>query len=51
MTPASMQQAERDAIERALEVSGGNIIAAAKALGVARATLYRKLTKYGLKGA
>ena len=32
----------------ALEVSGHNVAAAARALGVNRATLYRKLKKYDL---
>ena len=37
------------ALARALDACGGNIVAAARALGVARATLYRKIKRYGLK--
>jgi DNA-binding NtrC family response regulator len=49
-SPSSMRAAERAAIERAVEASGGNVVAAARALGLSRATLYRKLKLYGLKG-
>jgi len=41
---------ERQAIERALKAVGGNMTLAARRLGVGRATLYRKLTEYGLGG-
>jgi Nif-specific regulatory protein len=44
----TIADAERQAVARALEDSGGNIVAAARALGVARGTLYRKLKKYKL---
>ena len=37
-------------IESALRTHGGNIAATAKALGVSRGLLYRKIGKYGLKG-
>lgn len=47
----SLQQAERTALERALGSSGGNVTAAARHLGVSRATLHRKLSKFGLRGA
>jgi DNA-binding NtrC family response regulator len=45
---ATLEAAERVSIERALENSGGSILGAAKALGIARGTLYRKIKKYGL---
>jgi DNA-binding NtrC family response regulator len=40
--------AERDAIQRALRRFQGNISAAAAALGVSRAALYRRMSKYEL---
>ncbi|MDN5747804.1 MAG: GAF domain-containing protein [Pseudonocardia sp.] len=45
-----VDQAERDMIVGALRVSGGNRVAAAAALGVARSTLYRKIAQYGITG-
>ena len=39
---------ERDAIERALARFEGNISAAATALGLSRAALYRRMAKHGL---
>ncbi|MBC7105564.1 MAG: sigma-54-dependent Fis family transcriptional regulator, partial [Firmicutes bacterium] len=41
-------EVELAAIRRALAASGGNISRAARLLGVARTTLYRKLRLYGL---
>ncbi|MQW88221.1 sigma-54-dependent Fis family transcriptional regulator [Sinorhizobium saheli] len=41
-------QAERSAIIAAIEASGGGALACAAALGVSRATLYRKLKQYDL---
>ena len=41
-------RAERAAVTRALARSGGNVTAAARALGVGRATLYRKMARLGL---
>ena len=43
------QQAEREAIKRALKSDGGNISKAAEVLGVSRPTLYDLINKYGLK--
>ena len=40
--------AERGVLHRALARSGGNVSAAAKALGVSRATLHRKMRRVGL---
>ena len=39
---------ERKALAQALKVTDGNVMEAAQALGINRATLYRKLKKYGL---
>jgi DNA-binding NtrC family response regulator len=39
---------ERDHIRQVLERSGGNKMAAARALGLDRRTLYRRLDRYGL---
>ena len=39
---------ERNAIERALSKHAGNISAAANALGLSRAALYRRMSKHGL---
>ncbi|WP_099761949.1 MULTISPECIES: sigma-54-dependent transcriptional regulator [unclassified Janthinobacterium] len=51
-TPAHARQTlgalERDAIHRTLEQVDGNISHAAKALGISRAALYRKLNKHGI---
>ncbi len=44
----SLAEVERQALIRALEVSTHNIAEAARALGIDRATLYRKLKKYDL---
>ena len=44
----TMQDAEREAIVVALERCSGNVTEAAKSLGIGRATLYRKLTKYDI---
>lgn len=43
--------AERLVIERALAKAGGNVSSAARQLGVSRATMHRKLTKFGLDRA
>ena len=40
---------EREAISEALEISGNNIAAASRGLGINRATLYRKMKKYDLR--
>ena len=43
-----LEEVERQALVHALEASGGNVTVAARALGLGRATLYRKLKKYDL---
>lgn len=45
----TLAAAERLAIERALQASAGNVKRAAKTLGIARATLYRKMARFGLR--
>ncbi|MNX94643.1 DNA-binding transcriptional regulator DhaR [compost metagenome] len=52
LTPGGVEvdllEAERGAVRRALARTGGNVSAAARALGVSRATLHRKLHRLGL---
>ena len=43
-----LDAAERGVVQRALARAGGNVSAAAKALGVSRATLHRKIRRAGL---
>jgi transcriptional regulator of acetoin/glycerol metabolism len=43
-----MEALERDAIVRSLQENGGNKQAAARALGMSRATIYRKINDYGI---
>lgn len=50
-TKDALITAERGVLQRALAEAGGNVSAAAKALGVSRATLHRKLNKTGLAPA
>ena len=47
-TPASSDASERSRILMALDEVGGNRNAAAKALGVGRSTLYRRMIKFGI---
>ena len=44
----NLEQLERQTIERALRLSGGNMTRAAEYLGITRFALYRKLEKLGL---
>jgi transcriptional regulator of acetoin/glycerol metabolism len=48
---ADLERAERGALHRALATTGGNVSAAAKALGISRATLHRKMNRLGLHAA
>jgi len=45
---ADLLEAERGAVRRALARAGGNVSAAARALGVSRATMHRKMNRLGL---
>jgi transcriptional regulator with PAS, ATPase and Fis domain len=45
---ASLADAERDMILRAMKSEHGNLAGAARLLGISRSTLYRKLGRYGL---
>jgi transcriptional regulator with PAS, ATPase and Fis domain len=45
--PVQLVELERRAIGEALAATGGNKVAAARLLGIARATLYEKLALYG----
>lgn len=42
------EEAERRHIQRALAITGGAVIPAAKALGISRTTLWEKMKRYGL---
>ncbi|MGB9858547.1 MAG: sigma-54-dependent Fis family transcriptional regulator [Moorellaceae bacterium] len=46
----SLDEIEKNEIERLLDYYRGNVTKVAAALGIARNTLYRKLYKYGLRG-
>jgi transcriptional regulator of acetoin/glycerol metabolism len=46
--PEDVTDAERSALRRALVRADGNVSAAAKSLGMSRATLHRKLSRLGL---
>jgi transcriptional regulator of acetoin/glycerol metabolism len=46
LTP--LEEAERDAVIAALKEAGGNRVHAARALGLARSSLYRRLKEYGI---
>jgi transcriptional regulator with PAS, ATPase and Fis domain len=45
----TLRDAERRFLEGALKTHGGNILRTARALGVSRGMLYRKIEKYGIK--
>ena len=45
----SLEENERDAIIKAYKASHGNLTKTARMLGIGRATLYRKLSKFGLE--
>jgi PAS domain S-box-containing protein len=44
-----LEDPEKKRYEQALKLSGGNILEAAKLLNISRATIYRKIKKYGLR--
>ncbi|RNF35076.1 sigma-54-dependent Fis family transcriptional regulator [Paracoccus methylarcula] len=45
---SGFDKAERAAVTRALARAGGNVSAAARALGIGRATMYRRMARLGL---
>ena len=47
--PTTLREAERRHIETVLARCGGNITRAARALGIDRVTLHRKIEKYGIR--
>jgi transcriptional regulator of acetoin/glycerol metabolism len=47
--PAGLEGAERAAVIRALTRAGGNVSEAARALGLGRATLYRRMKRLGIE--
>ena len=49
--PAGLKDAERSAVRAAVARARGNMSAAARELGVSRATFYRLLKKHSLNGA
>jgi DNA-binding NtrC family response regulator len=46
----TLEQVERYLIERALATQGGNVSEAARALGLSRSAMYRRLANLGVKG-
>ena len=44
-----LEEVERHLIQRTLGRYGGNVSRAAKALGLSRSAMYRRLQKYGLE--
>jgi len=48
-TSYSLEEHERDAIIKAYKASHGNLTRTSRMLGIGRATLYRKLSKFGLE--
>ena len=44
-----LEQAERQLVEKAMSVTCGQVIEAAKLLDISRNALYRRLDKFGIK--
>ena len=44
----NLNDLEKAALEKALQVTGGSILAAAQLLGIGKTTAYRKVKEYGL---
>jgi transcriptional regulator of acetoin/glycerol metabolism len=44
-----LEQAERQLVEKAMAVTSGQVIEAAKLLDISRNALYRRLDKFGIK--
>jgi hypothetical protein len=47
----NLSDLEKAALEKALQVTGGSILAAAQLLGIGKTTAYRKVKEYGLATA
>jgi hypothetical protein len=47
----NLNNLEKAALEKALQVTGGSILAAAQLLGIGKTTAYRKVKEYGLATA
>ncbi|AJE48939.1 GAF domain-containing protein [Celeribacter indicus] len=47
-TASALERAERAALRRAIARTGGNVSAAARELGIGRATLYRRMKRLGI---
>lgn len=47
----ALEEAERTALHRTLRQAGGNVSRAARLLGISRATLHRKIARFGLERA
>jgi transcriptional regulator of acetoin/glycerol metabolism len=45
----NLAELEKRALKRAIEVSSGNVHAAAKLLGIGKTTAYRKIHEYGIE--
>ncbi|MNH36930.1 DNA-binding transcriptional regulator DhaR [compost metagenome] len=45
----TLEHVEAKAIEQALAASNGNVDLACRALGMSKATLYRKIKRYGVR--
>jgi transcriptional regulator of acetoin/glycerol metabolism len=48
-TAEDLDDAERSVLQRALARASGNVSAAAQSLGISRATLHRKLARFGIR--
>ncbi|MFD1693586.1 helix-turn-helix domain-containing protein [Azotobacter chroococcum] len=48
LVEGQLEEAEREVIRQAVERSRGNLTQAARALGIAKSTLYLRLRKYGM---
>ena len=46
---ATIKEMEKYALVEALKIAGGNVEQAGKALGISRATIYRKIKKYQIE--
>ncbi|MCT8976971.1 sigma-54-dependent Fis family transcriptional regulator [Clostridium sp. CX1] len=45
----TIEELERESIEKAIKQNGGDLLRAAQVLSISRATIYRKVKKYGIK--